>query len=145
MSVVGVRHVSLARPSLKVVTTSSISNANQVLRGGITSRERKVPFLIPGWYESLGMEQRLTVRKGGEEVVSDTAANVVEEIDRVLEISLHAICGAKAPKTMRVIGRWGHDFANLIMKYEVVGKEVELKGVTARMDTVISDPTRDAR
>ncbi|KAJ0013924.1 hypothetical protein Pint_20742 [Pistacia integerrima] len=74
----------------------------------------------------------------GEEVVSDTAANVVKEIDGVLEISLHAICGAKAPKTMR-------DFANLIMKYEVVGKEVELKGVTARMDTVISDPTCEAR
>lgn len=37
------------------------------------------------------------------------------------------------------------DFANLIMKYKMVGKEVELKGVIVGMDTVVSDPTHEVK
>ncbi|KAL4181085.1 hypothetical protein AMTRI_Chr12g269390 [Amborella trichopoda] len=80
-------------------------------------------FLIKGCYE----EEAYYDKPGPEE-------DVLEEFRKLLEISLHAICGIQAPKTMNVKGSLGHIVVMVLINLgstqnfisEMLAKKVDL-------------------
>ncbi|XP_043725863.1 uncharacterized protein LOC122672458 [Telopea speciosissima] len=112
--------------SLKVAKKVGISPTNQQpFEVMVASREK---------ISSPGMCKNVSLNVQGVTIVADFFLLALGGYEAVL--------GAHWLQTLGPI-TW--DFANLIMKYEVAGKEVTLTRISAGMDKIIEDPTRETR